>query len=108
MASTTDTLLQAILATVGRQMFPPERLAEIILNKGATDRQRQAFNMCDGTRSQADVVKTLKLDTGNFSRTVARWIEAGILVRIGEGREAKLLHIYPLPEDAGKKRNQKR
>lgn len=96
MADINESLLRAILSTAGRQTFSVERLTEIVLTKGAGEKQLLAFNMCDGTTGQAEIAKKLRLDTGNFSRTVARWIEEGVMFRLGEGRDAKLLHLYPL------------
>jgi DNA-binding MarR family transcriptional regulator len=100
MAENSELLLRAILATTARQAFPVDRIVEIVSKGG--DKQLRAYNMCDGTRGQSDIAKLLKLDQGNFSRTVGRWVDAGIVFRLGNGRDAKLLHVYPLPEDAGK------
>ena len=100
MSDNSETLLKAILSMVARQAIPPHRVAKIVLPKGAGTKQRKAYNLCDGTKTQADIVKALKLDQGNFSRMVSRWVESGIVVRLGEGREAKLLHVYPLHGDA--------
>jgi hypothetical protein len=83
-----------------RQAINVDTLRETV---GAGEKQRQAFNMCDGARSQGDIVKALKFDQGNFSKTVARWIEAGVVLRLGEGRDTKLLHVYPLPKPSRSK-----
>lgn len=99
MTSATDTLLRGLLSITARQVFPPDKLAEIV----GGPKQIDAYNLCDGTRTQGEVAKSLKLDAGNFSRTVGRWIEAGILLRIGESREAKLLHLYPVQVGNSKK-----
>jgi hypothetical protein len=101
MANDSDHLLRAVLSVTARVAFPPTKLAEIVLARGASTKQREAFNLCDGSRSQATIAKKLKLDGGNFSRTVARWIEEGVMFRLGDGRDARLLHVYPLTE--GKK-----
>jgi hypothetical protein len=87
MTSDNEVLLRAILATTARQTFPADRLTEIVLSKGAGRKQLRAFNMCDGTLGQAEIAKSLALDQGNLSRTVARWIEAGIVFRLGDGRD---------------------
>lgn len=89
------TLLRAIFSLTARQAFSVDSLREIV---GPGAKQIRAFNMCDGSRSQGDIVKAIKLDQGNFSKTVARWIDAGVVIRLGEGRDTKLLHIYPLPK----------
>jgi hypothetical protein len=100
MPDNSEAFLRAILATTARQTFPPDQLAEMV----GPPKQVQAFNLCDGTRSQTDIAKALKLDSGNFSRTVSRWVKAGIVFRLGEKSEAKLLHVYPLNGDAAKKK----
>lgn len=97
----TDILLRAILSMTARQALPPAELAQIVAPKGAAgEAQLSAYNMCDGTRGQGEIAKALNLDAGNFSRTVARWVEAGIVLRLGEGRDAKLLNLYPLTKEA--------
>jgi hypothetical protein len=98
MPNDSDSLLRAVLSVTARLAFPLEKLAEIVISKGSSVKQVRAFNLCDGSRSQAAIAKTLKLDAGNFSRTVARWVEEGIVFRLGEGREARLLHVYPLTQ----------
>lgn len=104
MADRDEQLLRAILAVNARQTFPPDRLAELIApDKRKKDRRREAFNMCDGTRSQTEIQRSLKLDGGNFSRTVARWVAAGIVFKIKDGAEERLLYVYPLPENGSKK-----
>jgi CRP-like cAMP-binding protein len=97
-----DTYLRAILATVARQTFAPARLVEII-GQGAGDKQHRAFNLCDGSRSQAEIAKELGLDQSNFSKTLNRWVDEGIVVRVGDKRDARPLHVYPLPEAMIKK-----
>src|SRR5712691_8653516 len=104
MPSNNEALLRAILSVTARQAFPAEKLVEIVLTKGAGAKQVKAFNLCDGSKGQGDIAKGLKLDAGNFSRTVSRWVDEGVVFRVGEGREAKLLHIYPLPDTATKKK----
>ena len=99
--SDSDYLLRAILSLSARQAFPVETLAEIVVGNGGK-KQVEAFNLCDGSRTQGEVAKAAKLDQGNFSKTLARWITAGVMFKLGEGRETRLLHAYPLPPGAGK------
>jgi len=103
---TQDSFLRAILATVARQTFPPARIVEI-LGPGATEKQLRAFNLCDGSKTQAEIGKELGLDSGNFSKTINRWIDEGIVIRVGEKRESRPLHVYPLPEALLKKGGKK-
>ncbi|GLS02598.1 hypothetical protein GCM10007859_26250 [Brevundimonas denitrificans] len=99
-----ETFLRAILATVARQTFSPARILEII---NAGEKQHRAFNLCDGTRTQAEIAKELGFDQGNFSKTISRWIDEGIIIRVRENRETRPLHVYPLPEALIKKETKK-
>jgi hypothetical protein len=97
-----EAYLRAILATVARQTFPPGKILEI-MGPNSGEKQLRAFNMCDGTRTQGEIAKELGLDPGNFSKSLGRWIDGGIVVRVGEGREVRPVHVYPLPESHMKK-----
>jgi len=90
-----ESYLKAILTLMGHQAFTVPQVAEIV-GVGKT-KQIEAFNACDGSRTQGEIAKSLSLDRGNFSRTVARWVEAGIMFRIAEGTDARLLHVFPIP-----------
>ena len=89
----SDVYLKAMLAMLARQSFPPEKLADLV----GKEKQIQAYNLCDGTRTQAEVAKAANLDQGNFSKTAARWAELGVLIRVTEGKEVRPVHLYPLP-----------
>ena len=101
-----EAYLRAILATVARQAFPPEKILEI-MGPNSGENQFKAFNLCDGTRTQAEIAKDAGLDSGNFSKSLGRWLDAGIVIRLGEGREVRPVHVYPLPESYVKKGSKK-
>lgn len=97
--SVESTYLKAILATVARQTFPPERLAELVAANAGGEKQLAAFNLCDGNHTQSEIAIALRLDRGNLSRSISRWIDLGIVIRVGDGAEAKPTHVYPLPKE---------
>ena len=95
MSQTNDvvaTLLRAQLNLLGRIAFKDEALEQVV---GKAN--REAYNLCDGTRTQAEIVKAKKLDSGNFSRTVTKWIEAGVLFKLPDGKDFKLQYLFPIP-----------
>jgi DNA-binding MarR family transcriptional regulator len=94
MTSNTDALLRALISVTGRVAVPAAELRELVTAGRLAQKQVDAYNLCDGTRTQAQIAKRLKLDAGNFSRTVQRWERSGVLFRIGE--DEQLLHLYPL------------
>lgn len=96
-----ESLLRAILATVGRQAFPPEVLARVVSSSAGSEKQVRAYNLCDGKTPQAEIGKAVKLDKGSLSRSIARWVEAGIVFRVGADQHP--LHIYPIYPSARKR-----
>jgi hypothetical protein len=92
--NTSESLLRAILATVARGAFPPGDVYKIVAPTSGSEKQLAAYNLCDGNTPQAEIAKKLKLDKGSLSRSIARWIEAGIVVRVGADQHP--LHLYPL------------
>src|SRR5258708_40003039 len=93
----SESLLRAILATVARKPFPPPELLRIIPPAAGGAKQILAYNLCDGGTPQSKIVKKAKLDKGSLSRSIARWIEAGVVVRVGADQHP--LHVYPLSKE---------
>lgn len=90
-----EDLLRCLMHVVGRAAVPMEEVREIV---GSGKKQISAFNLCDGTRTIAEIAHKTKIKPGNMSRTATRWRASGIAFWVGEGKEARLLHIYPLPK----------
>jgi hypothetical protein len=103
-----QTYLKAILATVERQAFPPDQLGEMVKSNVGGDKQLAAYNLCDGEHTQAEIASSVGLDKGNLSRSISRWIELGILIRVGDGSEAKPTHLYQPPTDQFSKKKAKK
>lgn len=91
-----NQLLQILIQVIARGAVPLASVRGIV---GSGKKQIEAFNLCDGTLNQTEISKKLKIDSGNFSRTVGRWVEDGIAFKLGDGKQAKLLHIYPLGKE---------
>jgi len=89
-----ESLLRAVLATVARQVFPPDKLIEILNSRNSGEKQIAAYNLCDGATPQFEIGKRIGLDKGSLSRSISRWVDAGIVVRVGPSDLP--LHVYPL------------
>jgi len=82
-----------LFAVTARVAFPESELRKLVIGKTKTpDRWIQAYNLCDGSRSQREVAAQAQIDEGLFSRTVSRWVEAGVLFRAGTPEVP--LHLY--------------
>lgn len=95
---TQETLLRAVLSTVARRTFPPEDIYKIVAPVAGGDKQLAAYNLCDGETPQAEIAKKAKLDKGNLSKSISRWIEAGVVIRIG--KDQLPMHLYPLTKSS--------
>lgn len=95
----SEHLLRCLIHIIGRATMPVDTVQKLV-GRGA--KQVDAFNLCDGSRSQAEVSKTTGIDQGNLSRTFDKWVESGIAFWIGEGAESRLMHIYPISKSSKK------
>lgn len=96
-----EQLLECLIQVIARAAIPEERVQEIV----ATGRKQvTAFNLCDGTRTLTEVASKARLDTGNLSRAASRWVQNGVAFWIGEGKEARLLHVFPIAPKTPRRR----
>lgn len=93
----SQVYLKAMMSLVARQTFTPERLAEIVTPL-ANAKTFEIFNLCDGTRTQTDIANSLKIDSGNLSRTIKRWIDEGVVIKVTEEGKDRPVHVYPIPD----------
>jgi len=88
-----EDLLRCAVQLIGRAALPEEKVQTAI---GAGSKQLHAFNLADGTRSLTDIAKKAKLDVGNLSRTVDRWVKKCVAFWVGSENDKRLLHVYPI------------
>lgn len=98
--SNSDVYLRAILGIVSRQVIPPDELAGKIGVGKTKLKQIEAYNLCDGSMTQGAIAKNLGLDSGNFSKTMTRWSDEGLIVRTEISGEMRPVHLYPIPDAA--------
>jgi hypothetical protein len=103
---TNESLLRGILAIVARGEFPPAVIYKMVAPGPGSDKQLFAYNLCDGQTPQSEIAKKAKLHQSNLSRSIARWIEAGIVLRVG--KEQFPMHVYPLTKSDLKPRGKER
>jgi uncharacterized metal-binding protein len=89
-------LLRCLVHIVGRTAIPAKDVRAAI---GKGKNRVKAFNLFDGSHTIQEVARATHVDQGNFSRAASGWVKAGIAFCIGGGNDARLLHIYPIPEN---------
>lgn len=90
---TTNDLIRCAVQVIGRCAIPEDKVREIV---GPGKKQIAAYNLCDAQFSLSEIAKKAKIDQGNFSRTVKRWVQEGVVFWVGKGKGARLMHIYPI------------
>lgn len=100
-----EWLLECLIHVVGRAAVKADEVRVVVGNRA---KQIRAFNLCDGTLTQAAIAKKAGLNSGNFSRSLDRWVNNGVMFRFDEGKEVRPLHIYPIPTNAVLRRKAKR
>lgn len=101
--SNADAYLRAILGVLARSALPPDDLASQVGVGSTKAKQFEAYNLCDGSITQGEVASTVGLDAGNFSRTVSRWADDGLIVRTEINGQMRPVHLYPIPATAIKR-----
>ncbi len=96
-----ESLLRAIFATVGRNAFSSEAVLSIVAPRENSEKNLAAYNLCDGKTPRIEIAQRAKLDASNFNKALARWVEAGIVVRVGKDEHP--LHVYPISKVKEKK-----
>jgi hypothetical protein len=89
-------LLQIMVGLWSRQVFPPEELRKIVAPTARSDLRLKAYNLCDGTKTRADVYKALKIDKDNFNKLANKWIEQGVMYELQHDGKSCPKHLYPL------------
>ncbi len=92
-----ESLLRAILMTVGRSAFSPEDIYRVVTPHGGSEKKLIAYNLCDGKTSQATICTKAKITKSQLSESITSWVSAGIVVRVGGDQFP--LHIYPLSKE---------
>ena len=94
-----EWLLECLIHVIGRASMKTEEVGVIVRKGKKPEKQVKAYNLCDGVLTQKEIAKKARLDQGNFSRSVNRWVRNCIVFRLEEGKEVRLLYVFPIPEN---------
>ena len=94
--SKTNQLLHILISVMGRIAIPESQVRKMVLSRTDASKYVVAYNLCDGTRSQAETARIAKIDKGNFGRAASRWLQDGIVFPLVIEGATRLLHIYAL------------
>jgi len=92
-----NTYIKAMMSLIARQTFSPEKLRDLVSPRSNMTLLK-AYNKCEDDLSQTEITNLLDIDPGYFSRVTKQWIDDGIILKVGEGRNTRLVHVYPLPD----------
>lgn len=93
--STTDELLRVLIAVTGRVAIPEARLRVLVgRNPRTGDKYMAAYDLCDGSRGVSEIARLSGLDHGNLSRTITRWVDQGVMFKLGW--DARSVQLYRL------------
>lgn len=95
-APTEIELLRILVAVTSRAAFSKGELRKIIVSESRVpSRWINAYNACDGTRTQGEIAAVAEVDMGDLSRALVRWTSEGAVFRVGPSRLP--FGLYPLP-----------
>ena len=92
-------LFEGMLTLLGRLVYPPEKLLEIVTFRKRNPEQYIAiYNLCDGEHTGSEIAKAFNQDQGGLSEILSGWKELGIVYEINKkgGKFYKKLYSLPL------------
>jgi len=98
MSENTDFYLKMIMQLIARQTFTAKDVAEHVCPTKKSAKGLKAYNLCDGSRSQAEISKLCEIDRANCQKMLRRWELEGLILRVPHGNELHPLHIFPISE----------
>jgi len=98
MSDNTDFYLKMIMQLIARQTFSASDVAAHVCPTKKSTKSLKAYNLCDGTRSQAEIGKVCGIDRANCQKMIKRWELEGLILRVPHGKELHPLHIFPISE----------
>lgn len=92
-------LLEGMITLLGRFVYPPEKILEIVKFKKHNPEQYIAiYNLCDGEHTGSQIAKTFHHDQGGLSRILSDWKDLGIVYEITKKRGKFYKKLYTLEE----------
>jgi len=95
-------LLEAMITLLGRLVYPPEKIMEIVTFKKRNPGQYIAiYNFCYGEHTGSEIAKAFNQDQGGLSRILFDWKDLGIVYEITKkgGRFYKKLYKLDMPRE---------
>ena len=100
-------LMRMLLSVIARGPYPEDRVRKIVAPTKSSGGYLNAYNLCDGKHTRAEIAKLTGLDKDNLNKVVKRWIASGVIFEIEQDGHVNLLHLYPLTVDAPAKSKSK-
>jgi len=97
--SESTDLLRALVGLIGRAAFPEHKLRDLVSPSG-NSAYFHAYRMCDGRTPLTAIVKQTGIDSSNLSKAVGKWVDAGVMFRIGPKHLP--LNLYAVTQPVGK------
>jgi hypothetical protein len=89
-------LLRMLVQLTARHAFPEDLVRKMVAPTARSRKQLAVYNLCDGTRTQGAIRAVSRVAKASLSQAISRWEQSGIMCRLGKGRDARPLHVYPL------------
>lgn len=96
---TLQPLLEVMITLIGRLVYPPEKIMEIVKFKKRNPEQYVAiYNLCDGEHTGSEIAKTFDQDQSGLSRILSDWKDLGIVYEITKKGGKFYKKLYTLEE----------
>jgi len=104
-ADSLQPLFEAMLTLLGRLVYPPEKIREIVTkSKRKKDPKDyvKAYNLCDGEHTLSQIAEAIDVAKGTLSPILSEWKELGIIYETTKKGGQFYKRLYRLgPKSAG-------
>ncbi|MGH2684887.1 MAG: hypothetical protein ACRDJP_05400 [Actinomycetota bacterium] len=90
------SLARVLVHVLARGPVAEDYIRGVVAPRGTERRWIQAYNLCDGTRTDAQIAEAVGLDQDALGRAIDRWQSVGIIFPIQSNGATQMLHLYPI------------
>ncbi len=98
MSETIEKQNDIIISLLGRMVFSPEKIREIITKSKKKDPEKYVlgYNACDGTKNVNDLAEIIGVDQSTLSPILQQWEDLGIIYEVSKQKNKLYKKLYPI------------
>jgi hypothetical protein len=98
MSETIEKQNDIIISLLGRMVFSPEKIREILTKNKKKDPEKYVvgYNACDGIKNVNDLAEIIGVDQSTLSPILLQWEDIGIIYEVKKQKNKLYKKLYPI------------